>query len=150
MPEVLLGFDYGSHKIGVAVGQLLTGTANALTTVQQVKNKPDWDSINRLVEEWQPQAMVVGLPHQMNDQESEMAEPAKRFARQLHGRYQLPVYLIDWEWGSAFCVTRYHHEHQGWLWQDHGGHQPCQLLCCTGLWYGIVRLRPTGIKHPLA
>lgn len=91
----MLGFDYGTHKIGIAVGQIVTGTATPLTTLQRVKNKPDWDSINALVEEWQPEAIVVGLPYQLDDQESEIAEKAKRFARQLHGRYQLPVHMMD-------------------------------------------------------
>lgn len=93
--KVLLGFDYGTHKIGIAVGQALTGTATPLTTLQRIKTKPDWDSINALVAEWHPEAMVVGLPYQQDDQESEIASRAKRFSRQLHGRYQLPVYLVD-------------------------------------------------------
>jgi len=91
----LLGFDYGTHKIGVAVGQTLTGTANPLTTLGAVRQKPDWDGIGRLIREWQPEALVVGLPYQMDDQEAELAERAKRFARQLQGRYHLPVHLAD-------------------------------------------------------
>ncbi len=93
--NVILGFDYGTHKIGIAVGQTLTGTANPLTTLTQVKHKPDWDGINALIAEWHPQALVVGLPFQLDDQESEIAELAKRFSRQLHGRYQLPVHMMD-------------------------------------------------------
>ena len=91
----LLGFDYGTHKIGLAVGQTLTGTATPLTTLAAVRQKPDWDSINSLIVEWKPDALVVGLPFEMNGQEAEIASRAKRFARQLEGRYQLPVHMVD-------------------------------------------------------
>ncbi len=91
----LLGFDYGTAKIGVAVGQTLTGTATPLETLRAVRNKPDWQNIERLIEIWQPEALVVGLPFQMDDKEAEVADRAKRFSRQLTGRYGLPVYLVD-------------------------------------------------------
>jgi len=93
--STLLGFDYGSHKIGVAVGQSLTQSANPLTTLGRVKNKPDWEGIEKLIKEWQPDALVVGHPFEMTDNEANNAEPAKKFARQLHGRFHLPVHLMD-------------------------------------------------------
>jgi putative Holliday junction resolvase len=95
MAEVLLGFDYGTHKIGVAVGQGLTGTATALETLGMVNRKPDWPRIEALLAEWQPTALVVGHPFEMTDREASNAAGAKRFARQLHGRYRLPVHLAD-------------------------------------------------------
>jgi putative Holliday junction resolvase len=95
MAEVLLGFDYGTHKIGVAVGQGLTGTATALETLGMVNRKPDWPRIEALLAEWQPTALVVGHPFEMTDREANNAAGAKRFARQLHGRYHLPVHLAD-------------------------------------------------------
>lgn len=91
----MLGFDFGTHKIGIAVGQSITGTATALTTLSYVQQKPDWDGISRIIQEWQPEQLVVGLPMQMDDQEAELAPRAKRFARQLEGRYKLPVALVD-------------------------------------------------------
>jgi putative Holliday junction resolvase len=91
----LLGFDYGTAKIGIAVGQTETGTANPLTTLRAVRQKPDWERIGRLIDEWLPQALVVGLPYDMDDSEAEIAPLARRFARQLEGRYRLPVYLAD-------------------------------------------------------
>ena len=91
----LLGFDYGTAKIGVAVGQTLTGTATPLETLRAVRNKPDWQNIERLIETWQPEALVVGLPFQMDDKESEIADRAKRFSRQLSGRFGLQVHLVD-------------------------------------------------------
>lgn len=93
--QTLLGFDYGTHKIGIAVGQTLTGTASPLTTLSAVKHQPDWESIGRLITEWQPNALVVGLPMEMTDNEAENAPRAKKFARQLHGRYHLPVHMAD-------------------------------------------------------
>ena len=93
--EVLLGFDYGTHKIGVAVGQPLTGTASPLETLGLVKHKPDWERIARLLDEWRPKALVVGHPFEMTDREADNAEGAKRFARQLHGRFHLPVHMAD-------------------------------------------------------
>jgi len=93
--STLLGFDYGTHKIGVAIGQSITATASPLTTLTNVNHKPDWDGITRLVQEWQPDMLIVGIPYQMDDQETEIAGRAKRFARQLHGRYQLRVEMVD-------------------------------------------------------
>ena len=92
---VLLGFDYGTHKIGVAVGQPLTRTATPLETLGLVNKKPDWQRIARLLEEWQPEALVVGHPFEMTDREANNAAGAKRFARQLNGRFRLPVHLAD-------------------------------------------------------
>ena len=93
--STLLGFDYGSHKIGIAVGQTLTQSANPLTTLSRVKNKPDWDGIEKLIKEWQPDALIVGHPFEMTDKEANNAEPATKFARQLNGRFHLPVHLMD-------------------------------------------------------
>jgi putative Holliday junction resolvase len=91
----LLGFDYGTAKIGIAVGQTLTGTASPLMTLRAIQQKPDWNKISQLIESWQPEALVVGLPYDMDDTEAEIAPLAKRFARQLEGRYRLPVHMAD-------------------------------------------------------
>jgi putative Holliday junction resolvase len=93
--STLLGFDYGTHRIGVAVGQTLTATATALTTLNAVQQRPDWERITQLITEWQPEALIVGLPFNMDDTETEVASRARRFARQLEGRYHLPVHLVD-------------------------------------------------------
>ncbi len=92
----LLGFDFGTRKIGVAVGQTVTGTASPLTTLRHRGNNPDWATIEALIREWRPAAAVLGLPHNMDDTEEEtLAEPVRRFARQLEGRFALPVHLVD-------------------------------------------------------
>lgn len=100
MPErtggAVLGFDYGTKRIGVAVGQTVTRSASPLTTLRATRGEqPDWERISALIAEWKPCAMVVGLPYNMDDSEAEIAPRAKRFARQLEGRYRLPVHLVD-------------------------------------------------------
>lgn len=91
----LLGFDYGTAKIGIAVGQSITGTATPLITLRAVRQHPDWLRIGELIATWQPSELVVGLPCDLDGSETEIAAPAKRFARQLEGRYRLPVHMID-------------------------------------------------------
>jgi putative Holliday junction resolvase len=92
---VLLGFDFGPAKIGVAVGQTQTGTASPVATLRAVQQRPDWEGISYLIETWHPGALVVGLPFNMDDSEAEPARRVRRFARQLEGRYRLPVHLVD-------------------------------------------------------
>jgi putative Holliday junction resolvase len=91
----LLGFDFGTRRIGVAVGESVTGTANALTTLQSQGERPDWPRIEALIREWQPLEAVVGLPFNMDDTEGSIAPRARRFARQLQGRFGLEVHLVD-------------------------------------------------------
>lgn len=93
--RLLLGFDYGTKQIGVAVGQAITGQARELCVLKAQNGVPDWSQIERLVKEWQPDAMVVGLPLNMDGTPSEMSERAARFARRLHGRFNLPVHTHD-------------------------------------------------------
>jgi putative Holliday junction resolvase len=93
--RTLLGFDYGTQRIGVAVGQELTATATALTTVRVVDGKPDWAAISRLMEQWQPDEVVVGLPLNMDGSFHELSYAAQRFGNQLHGRYNLRAHFMD-------------------------------------------------------
>lgn len=93
--STLLGFDFGLRKIGVAVGQSLTCSATPLTTLRSRGDKPDWQGIESLIREWQPIAAVVGLPYNMDDTEVDWSPRVHRFARQIHGRFGLPVHLID-------------------------------------------------------
>jgi len=93
--RTLLGFDFGRQRIGVAVGQELIGQASPLETLGSVGNKPDWASIQRLIDRWQPDALVVGIPLEMDGGEQDMTLAARRFARQLEGRTGLPVFGAD-------------------------------------------------------
>lgn len=93
--RTLLGFDFGTKRIGIAIGQEVTGTARPLTTLTAVKHKPDWDGISKIIAEWQPDLLVVGLPLHMDGTEQEMTQAARRFSNQLNGRFQLPIALMD-------------------------------------------------------
>jgi len=93
--RTLLAFDFGTFRIGVAVGQTVTGTATPLATVRVRDATPDWPAIARMIEEWRPDALVVGLPLRMDGDEQPMSRAARRFARQLEGRYRLPVHMAD-------------------------------------------------------
>nr|VFJ43751.1 MAG: putative holliday junction resolvase [Candidatus Kentron sp. DK]VFJ49538.1 MAG: putative holliday junction resolvase [Candidatus Kentron sp. DK] len=91
----LLGFDPGSKQIGIAVGQTLTNTASPLGVVSVRGNVPDWESIDRVVGTWEPDALVVGIPLNMDGTEQEMTQVARRFRDQLLHRYHLPVHVAD-------------------------------------------------------
>ncbi|MDR9436552.1 MAG: Holliday junction resolvase RuvX [Thiohalophilus sp.] len=94
-PRTLLGFDYGLRRIGVAVGQEVTHSVAPLITLSRKTDKPDWDAITRLIDEWQPDLLVVGLPLTLEGEEQEMTQRARRFGNQLKGRYNLPVEMVD-------------------------------------------------------
>jgi putative Holliday junction resolvase len=93
--QTLLGFDYGSHRIGVAVGQDITGTASALCTLGCHDGKPDWGRIGSLIAEWSPDALVVGLPLHADGSDSKSTRAARSFSRELETRFQIPVYWMD-------------------------------------------------------
>jgi putative holliday junction resolvase len=93
--RLLLGFDYGTRQIGVAVGQAITGQARELCTLKAQNGVPDWNQVEALIREWQPDAIVVGLPLNMDGSRSDMCERAEKFARRLNGRYNLPVHTHD-------------------------------------------------------
>jgi putative Holliday junction resolvase len=103
--QTLLGFDYGRKRIGVAVGQRLTGSATPLTTIQAHAGQPDWTAISHLIAEWKPDALVVGIPYHMDGSEQDMSRAAQRFCRQLEGRYGLPVYPAEERLSSYVVET---------------------------------------------
>ena len=90
-----MAFDFGLRRIGVATGQRITGTATPLTTVAARGGQPDWTAIEQLVRQWRPDALIVGVPYHMDGGENEMTAAARRFGRQLHGRFGLPVHEVD-------------------------------------------------------
>jgi len=93
--QTVLGFDYGIRRIGVATGQTITASATPLTTLNSIKQKPDWSAIGQLIEQWKPDALIVGLPTYLDGSHSEMTEKALKFSRQLEGRYNLTVYTVN-------------------------------------------------------
>lgn len=91
----LLAFDYGTKRIGSAYGQNITSQAKALKPITNSPQGPNWKDINKLVAEWSPQAMIVGLPLNMDGTEQTITELTRQFAKQLKERFKLPVFLYD-------------------------------------------------------
>jgi putative Holliday junction resolvase len=87
----LLGFDFGTRRIGVAVGHRRLGNARALATLE-CRPEPDWDAIGDLIGDWQPEALVVGLPVTMEGESQPMTRAARAFMRELSARFALPVH----------------------------------------------------------
>ena len=94
----VLAFDFGTQRIGVAVGNTLTRMAHPLTTIHGEGNDERFAAIAALVAEWQPGTLVVGLPTHADGSAHAMTQRAQRFARQLDGRFGLPVALVDERW----------------------------------------------------
>jgi putative Holliday junction resolvase len=93
-----LGFDYGERNTGVAVGQRITGTARGLETIRFTSEKTFWDSVGRLVHDWQPTAFVVGMPYNPNPVEGEenpIIGLINQFRSELEKRFSIPAYLMD-------------------------------------------------------
>ena len=99
MPETtsrrLMAFDFGTRRIGVATGQQMLGTGQPQTMLPARDGIPDWDAIGRLLQEWQPDLVLVGLPLNMDDSENDMCARARKFGKRLHGRFHVPVEMVD-------------------------------------------------------
>jgi putative Holliday junction resolvase len=93
-PQTFLAFDYGRKRTGVASGNLVLRMASPLTTVA-AEGDARFDRIGALIREWQPDALVVGVPYHPDGAEHENTRLARRFGRQLHGRFRLPVFEVD-------------------------------------------------------
>lgn len=93
--STVIGFDLGTVYTGVAVGQTVTGQANPLRALKSKQGKPDWLSIESLINTWQPQKLIVGLPTQLDGSDDEMTAAAKKFSRQLEGRFHIDAILVD-------------------------------------------------------
>jgi putative holliday junction resolvase len=95
MIKSLLAFDYGTKNIGIASGQTITRSANSLPALKAKDGIPDWDQVEKVLKEWQPDLVLVGLPLNMDDSESELSARARKFANRLHGRFGVKVEMID-------------------------------------------------------
>jgi len=93
--QQVLGFDFGTKRIGVASGQSLTQSTTELPPIKASDGTPNWQQLDALLNEWQPQALVVGIPLNMDNSISEMSRRARRFANRIQDRYQLPCFIID-------------------------------------------------------
>ncbi len=94
-PRLVLAFDYGRRRIGVAAGDTVSRSASALQAVSAGPEGPRWDVIDALLREWRPALLVVGLPYDVDGSESAMAGAARGFGAALETRYSLPVAVVD-------------------------------------------------------
>lgn len=93
--KTVLGFDFGTKSIGVAVGQQITASATPLLSLKAVDGIPNWDEIAKLVKEWQPDLVVVGLPLNMDGTEQEMTHRARKFANRLNAKFGVKIFTQD-------------------------------------------------------
>ncbi len=114
MPEAinLLGFDFGSKRIGVAFGSHINTQPMALAPIIARDGIPDWRTLQDIVTEWQPQAFVVGVPYNMDGSVGDMAHRARKFANRLASRFAVPSYLVD-ERLSTYEAKQIHLDHKG-------------------------------------
>ena len=99
--EIVLGFDFGTKRIGVAVGNSLTKTAQVLSVINNTNQKECFTQIENLISEWQPHLIVVGLPFYQDDAEHPMKIKVIRFGDQIHDRFKLPVQYVDERYTSV-------------------------------------------------
>ncbi len=94
--KTVMAFDYGTKSIGSAIGQTITGTASPLKAFKANDGIPNWDEIEKQLQQWKPDLVVVGLPTDMHGQElTTITTRAKKFANRLHGRFGVQVELHD-------------------------------------------------------
>ena len=101
-----LAFDYGTQRIGVAFGQTLTGTAQAIAVLRARDGVPDWEEVGTLIERWKPDVFVVGLPYNLDGSDSPLLLRANKFAHRLNGRFHRPSYGFDERLSSIEAAER--------------------------------------------
>ena len=126
----LMGFDHGTRKIGIAIGQEITAAARPLTILANRNRRPDWDAIAGLIHEWRPDLLVVGLPYHLDGSESEQTRRAARFGRQLHGRTGLPVDTMDERLSSEAARTTFADLRRAGI-RKRGAHKPLDDLAAA-------------------
>jgi len=117
--SVLLGFDFGLRRIGVAVGQHITGTASPLTPIKAQEGIPDWQVIGGLMTEWKPVLVLVGEPINMDGSDSAMAARARKFARRVQGRFGARITMVDERLSSYDVKQRVRQYHGAVDFADH-------------------------------
>ncbi|MGK2888272.1 MAG: Holliday junction resolvase RuvX [Candidatus Malihini olakiniferum] len=93
--RILIAFDFGIKSIGVAIGQEVTGTARSLTAFKAQDGVPDWSKVEKMLDEWRPDLIIVGLPLNMDGTEQPLTARACKFANRLRSRFGKPVELQD-------------------------------------------------------
>jgi putative Holliday junction resolvase len=105
-PGLVLAFDFGRRRIGVACGDTLSRSASPLAAITADPQGPQWPAIDALIADWRPTRAVVGLPYNVDDSESPMGGQARAFATELESRYGLPVELVDERYSSLEAAAR--------------------------------------------
>ncbi len=103
---VVIAFDFGLKRTGVAVGNTLTGSATPECTLTSKDEQPDWDGITKLFKEWQPSQIVVGMPTELDGSESPLTKAVQRFCNQIQGRYNIDVYQENEQFTSIEASRR--------------------------------------------
>ncbi|MBV8503563.1 MAG: Holliday junction resolvase RuvX [Paucibacter sp.] len=98
--QTALAFDFGVRRVGVATGSRFTGSAEALKSIA-VEGDARFAAIEKLIREWQPEALIIGVPFHPDGAEHEITKRARKFGRQLNGRFRLPVYEVDERYTSV-------------------------------------------------
>ena len=104
LPRSFLAFDFGTRRVGVATGNTLTKHAQALRTIAATGDAR-FAAIEKLLAQWAPDALVVGVPFHPDGAAHENTERARRFARQLHGRFDLPVHEVDERYSTTEAAS---------------------------------------------
>lgn len=105
-PQLVLAFDFGERRIGVACGDSVSRAAAPLAAVTAAADRARWAGVDALIREWQPSVLVVGLPYHVDGSEGKATGAARRFASELAKRYPLPVQLVDERYSSLDAETR--------------------------------------------
>jgi putative holliday junction resolvase len=105
-PQIVLAFDFGLRRIGVACGDTVSRSASALQTVPSGPQGPRWEMIGAMLREWQPDLAVIGLPYNVDGSESAMTGSARAFAAEVARRYALEIVLVDERYSSLDAEAR--------------------------------------------
>ncbi|MCL1126548.1 Holliday junction resolvase RuvX [Shewanella surugensis] len=104
--KTVLGFDFGTKSIGIAIGQELTASARPLGSIKAEDGIPRWEQIGALIQEWQPDFIVVGLPLNMDGTEQELTKRARKFGNRIRGRFEINVEYQDERLTTADAKAR--------------------------------------------
>ena len=118
-PRSLLGFDFGTKSIGVATGQMITQTAQPIAAIKANDGIPNWNVVEKVIEDWKPDLIVVGLPLNMDGTEQPITQRAKKFANRLNGRFGIKIALQDERLTTA-SAKEFIFEHGGYKALDKG------------------------------
>ena len=105
-PHISLGVDFGMKRIGLAVGQLITRSANPLTILDAQDGIPCWETVSEIIQMWRVKVLVVGIPYTADGSNQEITYAATKFARKLKARFKLPVHEIDERFTSSEARQR--------------------------------------------